>query len=255
MKVLAIIPARFASMRLPGKPLADICGKSLVQRVYEQARQAASISDIFISSDDQRIEDEAKRIGAPFIRTSSNCLTGSDRVCEAWSSLGKKYDLVANVQGDMPFINPKVIDDTVSTLSEASAEFGMSTVACPIVDSDEFERPAAVKVAIGSEGRALYFSRSPIPHLREPQGFVPSESNPYGYKHMGLYVFRPQVLERIHTVPPAFTEGREKLEQLRALAHGIQIRICTVSRAMVLPAIEVDTPEDLERARAHAKSA
>jgi 3-deoxy-manno-octulosonate cytidylyltransferase (CMP-KDO synthetase) len=148
----------------------------------------------------------------------------------------------------MPFINPVVIDRTIQVLNEAGAEFGMSTVATPIETEAEFLKSSAVKVALANDGGALYFSRAPIPFWREPSEITPTEAEPIAYKHMGLYVFKPEALERVTTLPPSLPERREKLEQLRALCGGIRIKVAVVSNALVQPAIEVDTPEDLARA-------
>ena len=189
--------------------------------------------------------------------TGSHHHTGSDRVAEVMNifrSQGREFSYVANIQGDMPFINPAVIDLTIETLAEGGPSFGMSTVATPLLSEEEFLRPQAVKVVLGTDGSALYFSRSPIPHWREPKEVRISEAEPCGYKHMGLYVFRPEALQRLTSLPQSLPEKREKLEQLRALTGGIKVRVAVASPNMVHPSIEVDTEEDLERARTACKS-
>jgi 3-deoxy-manno-octulosonate cytidylyltransferase (CMP-KDO synthetase) len=167
---------------------------------------------------------------------------------------GEIFGLIANIQGDMPFINPEVVDSTIQSLASADESFSMATIATPIVTREEFERPASVKIALGEDGRALYFSRAPIPHWRNFPGeeHISLEA-PYSYRHMGLYVFRREALKRIATLPKARTEQREALEQLRALAHGIGIKVKIVSREAVEPNIEVDTPEDLDNATHYAR--
>lgn len=243
-----------SSTRLPGKPLKEIAGKTLVERVYLQALQCKALTKVVIATDDTQIEKVARAFGAQVVMTSPENETGSDRVAEAARLLGGDFELVANIQGDMPFINPQVIEQTVAALAGDTA-FDMSTVASPILDQAEFTRPAAVKVAIGTGGRALYFSRAPIPFWRDqPNTFSPSPSEPYGYKHMGLYVFRKAALQRLSTLTRAQVEKRESLEQLRALANGMAIKVAVVEPALVVPGIEVDTPEDLERARAWSSS-
>ncbi len=254
MKTLVVIPVRLASSRLPGKPLADILGMTLVQRVYNQACLSKSASKIVIATDSPEIAEHCKAIKAECIMTSASCRTGSDRVAEAAQILearGEKFDLIANVQGDMPFINPAVIDRVINDLAEAPANFGMGTLATPITDFEEYSRPSAVKVVVGAAGGALYFSRAPIPHWRD--GFKESDAPNVALKHMGLYVFRPPTLYLLPSLSEGRLEAAEKLEQLRALEQGVQIKVTTVARAMVEPSIEVDTPADLERARTAAK--
>jgi len=165
-----------------------------------------------------------------------------------------KFDLVANIQGDMPFVNPQVVDEVIQSLENADTSFGMATIGTPITSQEEFERPAAVKIALGESQRALYFSRAPIPHWRNfPGSEVVSPQNPLGYKHMGLYIFRRPTLSQIAGLSKAFTEQREALEQLRALAHGIGIKVHVVPRSAVEPCIEVDTPQDLIDADEYAR--
>lgn len=257
-RCLAVIPARIKSSRLPGKPLKDICGKSLVQRVWEQASKAARISKVVVASDDQKIIDLALGFGAKALLTGAEHETGTDRVAEVarrLESAGEKFDLIVNAQGDLPFINPKVIDEVVTQLESAPASTGMSTVATPIVALDEFERNSSVKVALGLDNHALYFSRAPIPNWRDrPTDFFASDDCPYGYKHIGLYVFRAKVLAELSSMRKVIVEERESLEQLRALANGIKIKVAIVSRELLSPAIEVDTAEDLKKAIEYAKS-
>lgn len=243
------------STRLPDKPLKDIGGKTLLERVYSQARQAKHPTLVVIATDDQRIAAAANKFGAEVVMTSPNAATGSDRVAEVAQILkarGQEFDLIANVQGDMPFISPAAIDLTIEALRDGSKEFGMSTLATPITAREEFERTAAVKVVLGQSERALYFSRAPVPFARDPEETYAQPDIVYGHKHIGLYVFKPEVLAQLGDLPLLPPEEREKLEQLRALAAGIAIRVAVVPRAILEPSIEVDTPEDLERARTFA---
>jgi 3-deoxy-manno-octulosonate cytidylyltransferase (CMP-KDO synthetase) len=251
---LAVIPSRFPSTRLEGKPLKDIAGKLLVQRVWEQATKAKSLTEVVVATDDPRIQAAVQAFGGRVLMTSSAARTGSDRVAEALAILereGKRFDLVANVQGDMPFINPVVIDRTVQALAEGPS-FGMSTVANPILREEEFLKNSTVKVVLGVDGLVLYFSRAPIPYSREPLTGAINEQNPYGYKHSGLYVFRPEVLKRFASLEQSLPEEREKLEQLRALCNGIRIRVAVVTPQEIWPSIEIDTPDDLAAAQAIA---
>jgi 3-deoxy-manno-octulosonate cytidylyltransferase (CMP-KDO synthetase) len=252
MNCLCVIPSRYPSTRLPAKPLKDIGGKTLLQRVWGQAKKACCFSEVVIATDDDRILEHAKSFGATALMTSADNVTGSDRVSEVmriYERQGKSFSFVANVQGDMPFINPKVIERTVDALAQSPLSVGMSTLATPILDEEEYLRPSAVKVSLGSDDMALYFSRSPIPHWRDrnPQEKV-TEQNPFAYKHMGLYIFRPETLKLLPTLSQSFTETRERLEQLRLLAHGVRIKVAIVGQELVWPSIEIDTPEDLERA-------
>lgn len=254
---LGVIPVRLESTRFPNKPLKDIAGKTLVERVWHQASRSECVSTLVVATNNTEIADECAKKGMRYVMTRSDHETGTDRVAEACSILereGAKFDFVANIQGDMPFVNPKVIDGVITSLATADTGFGMATIGTPITSSAEYERAAAVKIALGESGRALYFSRAPIPHWRNfPGESIVTAENPLGYKHMGLYIFRRATLAHIATLPKAFTEQREALEQLRALAHGIGIKVHIVSRDSVEPCIEVDTPEDLAQAVEYAQ--
>lgn len=247
-ETLLVIPVRMTSQRLPGKPLKDIGGQSLVERVYRQAIQSKLKTDVVIATDSPEIVEACNRINAPVVLTGSHHLTGSDRVAEAFSIFkqkGKNYQFVVNVQGDMPFINPKVIDQAIKTLSDSSKDVGMVTIVTPITEEEEFNEPSVVKAVLGVNEKALYFSRSPIPYPRNK----PLNSNePWGYKHIGLYVFRPDTLIRMSSFGPVFPEIREGLEQLRLLSNEIHIRASIIERSLLEPSIEVDTKEDLELA-------
>lgn len=256
---LGVIPVRLESTRFPNKPLQEISGKTLVERVWRQATQSKCVTTLVVATNNIEIAEECANKGMRCVMTRSDHETGTDRVAEACTLLeqeGARFDLVANIQGDMPFVNPLVVDSVITSLAQADAEFGMATIGTPITSREEYERAASVKIALGESGRALYFSRAPIPMWRNfPGDSAIHAEDPFGYKHMGLYIFRRATLARIATLPKAFTEQREALEQLRALAHGIAIKVHIVPRVAVEPCIEVDTPEDLARAIEYARQA
>ena len=256
IKCLGVIPARYASQRRPGKPLADLGGKPLIQRVWEQARQAKNVSELVIATEDQRIYDCAKSFGANAMITSDAHLTGSDRVSEVaerYAADGNPFEMIANIQGDMPFINPVVIDKAIAALHESPAHVGMATIATPIHNEEEYNKPSAVKVVLSTSNDALYFSRSPIPFIRNHESLQVTETEPYAYKHMGLYIFRADTLRKLSSLECCLAEKREQLEQLRAICNGIPIRVYVAPRSEVEPSIEVDTPEDVEAAIRYIK--
>lgn len=243
MIVLGIIPARIGSQRLKAKPLVDLGGKTVIQRVWEQASKCKSLTELYIATDSDEIKKVCQSIGANVIFTSDKPRTGSDRVAEAFSLLQKEADLVLNIQGDMPFINPKLIDECVANCT-ASSDFDMATPAYPVFDLEVFNRNTVVKVIFQNEGRALYFSRSPIPYPR----FQPAKNQPYGFKHLGLYIFKPQTLMKFAQLETGVYESREGLEQLRLVENGFNVRVIFVPEELCLPGIEIDTDEDVNRA-------
>ena len=236
-KVICIIPARYASTRLPGKPLADLCGKPLIRWVYERAEAAAEIHETYVATDDERIFDAVKGFGGKAIMTMGDYQSGTDRIADAASQL--KADIVVNLQGDEPTMHPETINRAVEALRQ-NPDFSVSTAMVKIRDEKEYLSPDAVKVVATSKGRALYFSRSPLPSLarssgkNEFQGFL-------GYKHLGLYVYRIDVLLAFPKLKPSFLERIEQLEQLRLLEHGYAIRVIETPH----DSTGVDTPEDL----------
>lgn len=234
--VLAVIPARFHSTRLPGKILADIAGKPMIEHVYRRASAAASVHAVVVATDDTRIAEAVRAFGGAAIMTRADHVSGTDRIAEAVSQL--PCLAVVNVQGDEPLIEPAAIDAAVAPLvADRSVE--MSTLSRPLADASEFQSPHVVKVVTNSRGDALYFSRSPIPYSRS--GGVPEAAR----AHVGLYVYRRQTLLKLAASPAAPLELEESLEQLRALALGIPIRVVAASHTVA----GVDTPEDLERIR------
>lgn len=238
MSVIAIIPARYGSTRFPGKPLARLRGKPMLQHVYEQTRHVPGLSRILVATDDDRIAQTVRGFGGEAVMTSPDHPTGTDRLAEAAEPLAA--DIVVNVQGDLPFFPPDMIGDAVRRL-EQSPEADMATVQTPISDEGEWRNPNVVKVVTDRQGFALYFSRSPLPCRRDGD---PAEDGVLGQRHVGLYVYRKDFLLRFTELPPTPLERAEKLEQLRALEWGHRICVTDTER----PTVEVDTPEDLRRA-------
>jgi 3-deoxy-manno-octulosonate cytidylyltransferase (CMP-KDO synthetase) len=239
---VAIIPARFHSTRLPGKALALIGGRPMVAHVAERTRRARGLARVIVATDDERIAAAVAGTGAEAIRTRSDHPSGTDRLAEVARDLDAA--IVVNVQGDLPLLDPAMVEQLIARL-EAEPGLPMATLASPIRDADEWRSPHVVKVVIGADGRALYFSRSPIPHDRD--GSRPG-GEPYGWRHIGMYGYRREVLLRLAALPPSPLEQRERLEQLRALENGIAIGVVEWTAAE--PLVEVDTAEDLEQARA-----
>lgn len=236
MNVLAVIPARMASTRFPGKPLASLAGKPMIQWVWERTRRAKTISRVVIATDDERILDAAKGFGADAEMTDPKHASGTDRVAEVAGH--HRCSLVVNVQGDEPLIDPRMIDQAVRCLSK-NPTFGMATLCRRIDDSGDILAPQVVKVVRRKSAEALYFSRHPIPFARHPD-----EPRPVYYKHIGLYVYRTTTLRKLVSLPVSPLEQAEKLEQLRALENGIRI-LCPATK---FDCAGVDTPEDLAKA-------
>lgn len=235
-----MIPARYESTRLPGKPLALIQGKPMIQHVFERTRAVRLIDRVLVATDDTRIADAVRGFGGEVVMTSARHHTGTDRIAEVACDL--EAEIVVNVQGDVPFLEPAMVDAAVA-LMHADIMLPMATVKVPIRDDAEMANPNVVKVVTDGDGYALYFSRSPLPYWREvATGAV------VGYKHIGLYAYRRDFLMRFARLAPTPLERAEKLEQLRALEWGFRIRVAETR----CEGIEVDTPEDLERARAWA---
>lgn len=238
MQILGIIPARYASTRFPGKPLALIAGKPLIQHVVEQCQKARSLSEVVVATDDTRIWEVAQGFCRAEM-TRPDHPSGSDRIAEVAERC--KCDAVVNIQGDEPLIDPKVVDAVAGALKDNE----MSTAATPIKDEAEYDNPNVVKVVVNQAGRALYFSRRTIPYLRDAaRGSVSEQLAAFPFlKHLGIYGFRRQTLLRLVKFPVSALEGAEKLEQLRALDHGIQIGVVTVN----YDSVGVDVPADVKR--------
>ncbi len=243
MHITAVIPARFASTRFPGKPLADLLGKPMIQWVYERTCRAGVLDRVIVATDDERIFKAVLNFGGEAQMTRPDHATGTDRLAEVASCLDT--DLVVNVQGDEPLIEPAMIEEAVAPLAEDTG-IPMGTLMTPVGSTEELMNPNVVKVVVDRLGFALYFSRSPIPHQRDEISEKDKKSAfRRAFKHVGLYVYRREFLLRYPRLEPTPLEDLEKLEQLRALEHGFRIRVVETS----LLSQGVDTPEDLERAR------
>lgn len=240
MKIIAIIPARYASTRLPAKPLVDICGKPMIQRVYEQAQQSKLITDVIVATDDDRIAFAVRMFGGKAQMTPVDIQSGSDRIAHVAKELNA--DIVVNVQGDEPLIDPLLIDQTIQTLINDGDAVVSTTVKKTLSHQDVFN-PNIVKVVLDKNNYALYFSRSPIPHIRDAKKDSDWFNGTHFYKHFGIYVYRKKFLQHFTTLPQSPLEQAEKLEQLRILEHGFKIK-CVVTDYESVP---VDTPEDLKK--------
>jgi 3-deoxy-manno-octulosonate cytidylyltransferase (CMP-KDO synthetase) len=234
-RIAVIIPARWGAQRFPGKPLADLAGRPVVAHVVERARRARGVDAVAVATDDERIARAAEGAGAVAIMTGA-AATGTDRVAEAARRLEPRVDVVVNLQGDEPLIEPGAIE-TLLRLMEGGAEMG--TLARPL-EAGEAERTQVVKVVTDLAGNALYFSRAPIPHRRA------GGPSALARAHVGIYAFSAAFLQEFASLPPGRLEAEESLEQLRALEHGHRIRVADTAYR----GFGVDTPEDLERARA-----
>lgn len=251
MNITAVIPARYASTRFPGKALAEIGGKPMIQHVFERTARASLVNGVIVATDDERICQVVNAFGGVCRMTSPDHETGTDRLAEV--AAGLDADIVVNVQGDEPLIEPAMIDQAIRPfLDDPSLKMG--TLKTRIRCLHDFLSPNAVKVVTGSDGNALYFSRSPLPFFRDKWKDLKDESFASGkllcYKHVGLYVFRRDFLLEFAAMSPTFLETSEKLEQLRALENGVKIRVVETE----FESIGVDTPEDLAKARERFKS-
>lgn len=239
-----VIPARFDSTRLPGKVLLPLAGKPMLRWVHERAR-AADPSEVIIATDDSRIAEAAKGFGADVVMTATTHPSGTDRIAQAARERGwGDADIVVNVQADEPLI-PSALIKQVARMLEAHPETDLATLATPIGSHQEFLDPNVVKVVIDAQGRALYFSRAPVPCDRDGAGARPAQMSFAGaLRHIGIYAYRVAALRTLTSLPPSPLELCEKLEQLRALENGLQIR---VDRASEPPGPDVNTAEDLQR--------
>ena len=247
LTVIGIIPARYASKRLPGKPLLDLFGKPLIQHVYERAKGAKLLTDVLVATDDERISSAVSAFGGKAIMTPQTIQSGSDRV--AYVARNLPADVIVNIQGDEPLIRPEMIDETVQAVLDAE-EIHTSTPVKKIASPEELIDPNVVKVVIDEEGFALYFSRSVLPFLRaDADQKIWVKRHDY-YKHIGLYVFRKEFLLTFTQWDSSPLEQAEQLEQLRILEHGQRIK-CVVTEH---DSLSVDTPEDLERLKGNIRN-
>ncbi|RUM87022.1 MAG: 3-deoxy-manno-octulosonate cytidylyltransferase [Thermodesulfatator sp.] len=239
MRIVGIIPARYGSTRFPGKPLAELWGKPLIQHVWERARTSRILEEVIVATDDQRILQVVEGFGGQALLTSPQHTCGTERLAEAAHLLKlADQDLVVNIQADQPLVAPEALEELVRPLL-LSSEVPMATLAVPLENPEELQDPNRVKVVVDREGRALYFSRAPIPYFRPPG------PAPRYLKHLGLYAYRREFLDIFIKLPPGELEKSEKLEQLRALENGYPIAVSITP----YDCPEVDTPQDLERLR------
>lgn len=242
MKITAIIPARYGSTRFEGKALADICGKPMIQHVYERTVRSTTVSDVIVATDDERIAAAVRKFGGRVEMTSTGHETGTDRLAEVAARIDS--DIIVNVQGDEPLIEPAMIDEAVEPLLSDQSVV-MSTLKSRIKTLHDFLSPNVVKVVTDWEGYALYFSRSPLPNFRDKWNDLKDEKFSSGkllcYKHIGLYVYRRDFLLQFSQMSPTYLELAEKLEQLRVLENGYRIKVVETSHE----SIGVDTVADL----------
>lgn len=239
MKVAGIIPVRYDSTRLPGKPLADILGKPMVLWVCERAQKARNLEDVFVTTDDNRIKEVVEKTGIRVFMSSPHCNSGTERLAEIAKTL--EYDVFVNIQGDEPLISPEVIDLVVQPFTE-NKDLSISTAVTTISDKNEINDPNIVKVVMDKFNFALYFSRAAIPFVRDEDKNPP---NFQYYKHLGIYGYRKDFLINFDSMSPSDLEQIEKLEQLRFLKNGYKIKVMLSD----YNSISVDTPQDLERVR------
>lgn len=243
MKILGVIPARFASTRFPGKPLADLAGKTIIERVYSQCLRARSLAHVVVATDHPAIFSVIQNNGGAVCLTSENHPSGTDRCFEALQLQPDKYDYVMNIQGDEPFIEPEQIDRLAGSLDGGVQ---LATLIKPIDNAGALASPHTVKVVVNRAGEALYFSRAAVPYLRE----VPADrwvTEHCFYKHIGLYAYRADVLADLTALPLSALEKAESLEQLRWLENGYRIKTTVTMQETM----GIDTPDDLEKARAY----
>jgi 3-deoxy-manno-octulosonate cytidylyltransferase (CMP-KDO synthetase) len=239
MTSVAVIPARYDSTRLPGKPLVQLAGKPMVQRVYERARMAKNISRVIVATDDQRILDAVRSFDGEAMLTRRDHRSGTERIAEIAAHV--EAEVFVNVQGDEPLIEPSAIDTAVEALT-SDESVSVSTICVPIRNPSDIMDPNIVKVVLDFDGNALYFSRAPIPWVRDEGAKIHARH----FKHLGLYVFRREALLEFPTLPPGELERLEQLEQLRFLENGYRIRVAETE----FDSVSVDIPADVQRVEA-----
>lgn len=244
MKFIAVIPARYASSRFPGKPLATLGGKMVIERVYEQV--SSVLDEVYIATDNERIYNAVVGFGGKAIMTSDKHKSGTDRIAEAVEKIESKADVVINIQGDEPFIHPDQIRTVMSLFDDNDTE--IATLGKPFESMDAADNPNSPKIVVGQNGRALYFSRSVIPFVRGKEHTDWLKYYPF-LKHIGLYAYRRETLMKITKLEQTPLELAESLEQLRWLEHGIAVKVGTTN----CETIGIDTPEDLQRAEEFIK--
>ncbi|KEZ52164.1 3-deoxy-manno-octulosonate cytidylyltransferase [Metabacillus indicus] len=239
MNITVIIPARYGSTRFPGKPLANIVGKPMIQHVYENISSSVSVNNVIVATDDERIEKVVKSFGGDCFRTSKEHNTGTDRIAEVAQTIDT--DVIVNVQGDEPLISSDLIDELVSPFMD-DERLSMSTLKTKIIDMKDIENPNVVKVITDKNNRAIYFSRSVLPYNRENIEFN-------YYKHIGIYAYRKSFLLDYVQLPYSKLENAESLEQLRAIENGFSIHVSEIDKVL----IGVDTPDDIQAVEKYLK--
>ena len=245
MKVVGIIPARYNSTRFPGKPLAMIKGKTMIQRVCEQAWKS-KLDAVVVATDDIRIADEVLKFGGKYVMTDPRHQSGTDRCCEAVQMLEEQYDAVINIQGDEPFIDPRHIDLLVDMISRDDTQ--LASLVKRVEDAEDLFGSTKVKVVMDKTGKALYFSRNPIPFMQNMAHEKWLQKGRF-YQHIGIYAYKTETLHQIAKMQPSALEQAESLEQLRWLENGLSIRMAVVAGE----SISIDTPDDLAKAREMAQ--
>jgi 3-deoxy-manno-octulosonate cytidylyltransferase (CMP-KDO synthetase) len=240
MKIIGIIPARYASTRFPGKPLIDIGGKSMIRRVYDQARKSGSLTDVIVATDDVKIADHVKSFGGNVIMTSDAHQSGTDRCYEAIGKFMPSADIVINIQGDEPFIHPEQIDLVASCFEDPQTQ--IATLVKRIISDDELFNANTPKVILNNKGEAVYFSRETIPHIRGYESYEWINHFAF-YKHIGIYAYRTNILTEITALKQSPLELAEALEQLRWIENGYKIKV----KITDFESIAIDTPDDLKK--------
>ena len=238
--IAGIIPARYASSRFPGKSLVDILGKSMIQRVYEEAAKSKLLNKLVVATDDVRIMEHVQSFGGEAVMTGADHPSGTDRCWDALQQLGADYQYIINIQGDEPFLDPEQIDELAAILSDGTVE--LATQMIPVTNYEELFDRGEVKIVLNTNAEALYFSRMVIPFIKGVDETEWHKHNTY-YRHVGLYAYRRDVLEKITKLPVSSLERAESLEQLRWLEHGFKIK-CVPTR---FESHCIDTPEDIEK--------
>ena len=239
MRILGDIPARYGSSRFPGKPLIDLKGKTMIRRVYDGAKQSSMLTDLVVATDDERILAEVERFGGKAVMTAAHHQTGTDRCAEVIAGLPEKYDVVINIQGDEPLVNPLQLDSLLRAFLDPAVD--IATLASRSIEEQDLTNPNRIKLVVDHQHRALYFSRSAVPNFANAKG-KPLEVYPY-LRHIGLYAYRADVLSEISQLTPTDLEQAESLEQLRWLYYGYSIRV--VETDIETP--NIDVPEDVAK--------
>ncbi|MDO3626180.1 3-deoxy-manno-octulosonate cytidylyltransferase [Mucilaginibacter sp. BT774] len=239
MQILGIIPARYDSTRFPGKPLADIAGKSMIQRVYEQAKKCAQLSEVIVATDDDRIFEHVLGFGGKAVMTSPSHQSGTDRCAEVAEKYSE-HDVIINIQGDEPYIDPEQISKLIGCFNGADTQ--LATLIKKISNEQELHNTNSPKVIVNKNSEAIYFSRSPLPHIRGQESQNWLQHFTY-FKHIGIYGYQADILKQITKLPVSPLEKAESLEQLRWVENGYKIKVAETE----IETIAIDTPEDLKK--------